>query len=207
MIKTLLSAAAIAGFMAGTASAITVLPETNTDRTFVESDGNRPLSSGDIPAGDILDAGVVDLGETVGIAGRIRTSIDTWRFVTVSAWEMALVNLPLDDNQGFDSSQIVNPAGSYAPNGDPTSATFSLYDDSFTLIDSVFLTADPHGLVTGLDFTGNSGTFFLEIAGASGSVGATYDIAISAIPLPAAGWLLISALGSVAFLGHRRQTV
>lgn len=204
------TAVAVAVLAAGTASASTVGPIFGADRIEVESDNNRPNAGGDVSNNGALDLGFILPGERVGVAGRILTAIDSWTFQTTRAWTMSLVNLDLDDNQGFDSSNILAPAGNYQPNGDTTRARFSLFDNSDpnapTQIGSaVELTATMDGLLTGLDFSGGAGSYLLRINGALSNPGATYDIGITApVPLPASLPLLIGGIGALAALRRRK---
>jgi hypothetical protein len=209
MNKMFVSAAAMVVFAAGTASASTIAPIFDADRIAVESSGNRPSASGDINNNGALDLGLILPGEKVGIAGRIVTAVDNWTFQTTTPWTMSLVNLDLDDNQGFDSSNITNPSGSFAGNGDTTTALFSLFDasgnpDSDPALFSANLTATMHGLITGLNFSGGAGSYLLRIDGAAGSPGATYDIGISAVPIPASLPLLLGGIGALAAMRRRK---
>lgn len=210
MKKMIVSAAVMALLAAGTASASTVAPIFGADRIEVESSKNRPDAGGDVANNAARDLGLILPGEKVGIAGRIVTAIDNWTFQTTTPWSMFFVNLDLDDNQGFDSSNITVPANnSFAGNGDTTRANFTLLDNAnpgapVEIVSTGFLTANMHGLLTGLNFSGGAGSFLLQIDGVQGSPGATYDIGVSAVPIPASLPLLLGGMGALAALRRRK---
>ncbi|MEM8774354.1 MAG: VPLPA-CTERM sorting domain-containing protein [Pseudomonadota bacterium] len=172
----------------------------------IESNGNRPGAGGDITS--TLDLGVIAPNTDVGIAGRIVTAVDTWSFETLTPWSISFVDLPIDDQQFFDSSDITNPAGNFASNGDTTSAIFSIFEvGNATALFSQEITATDGGVGTEnlLNFSGLAGSFILEIDGQPGSPGATYDIGISSVPLPAAAWLLLAGVGGLSVMKRRRK--
>ena len=176
------------------------------DPIYIESTGNRPGSTGDITG--VTDIGLIGPSLSVGIAGRIVTAVDTWSFQTNTAWSIGFVDLPIDDQQFFDSSDITNPVGNFAGNGDPTSAIFSIIDasDNSVLFSNLVLATDGGlGTENALDYTGVAGSFFLKIDGQSGSPGATYDIGLTTVPLPAAGLLLLAGVGGLGALKRRQK--
>jgi hypothetical protein len=211
MRKFILAVAAIFLVSANAAPALTLDPTpTSTAPLFgydwivVESSGNRPKSTGDV-GGEGLDVGTIAAGQNVGLAGRIVTASDTWRFTALSPWTMAFVNLDLDDNQGFDSSNIDSAFGKFAKNGDTTMAKFSLLDGDGNPLSSVNHTANAGGFIAEL-FSGDAGTFSLLIDGMPKSRGATYDIGVSvaAVPLPGTLPLLAAGIGGLLALRRRK---
>ncbi|AEI94189.1 hypothetical protein RLO149_c022130 [Roseobacter litoralis Och 149] len=176
------------------------------DPIYIESTGNRPNATGDITG--VLDLGLIAAGSDVGVAGRIVTAVDTWKFQTDTGWFIRFVDLPIDDQLFFDSSNIINPVGSFAGNGDTTTAIFSILDatDSSVLFtNTVTAAALGAGTENALDFTGVAGSFLLKIDGQSSSPGATYDIGISTVPLPAAAWLLLAGVGGLVAVKRRQK--
>ncbi|MEO9574259.1 MAG: VPLPA-CTERM sorting domain-containing protein [Tateyamaria sp.] len=178
------------------------------DPIYIESTGNRPDATGDITG--TTDLGLITSGADVGIAGRIVTAVDKWRFQTNTGWFIRFVDLPIDDQLYFDSSDITNPAGSFAGNGDTTTAIFSILDatdDSVLFTNTVTAAAFGAGTENALDFTGTAGSFILKIDGQNGSPGATYDIGLSTVPLPAAAWLLLAGVGGLAAVKRRQKKI
>ncbi len=176
------------------------------DPTFVESSGNRPFSEGDITG--VRDIGTIDAGESVGIAGRIVRAVDTWSFTTVTDWMISFVDLAIDDQQFFDSSNIEVPEGDFASNDDTTTAIFSIFQEGIAeAVYSATITATKGGVGTEdlLSYNGGAGVFTLVIDGQPRSPGATYDIGVSTVPLPAAGWLLFAGVGGLAAMKRRKK--
>lgn len=201
--KTFALTVAAALFAATTAAAGPVFSP-----IFVESDGNRPDATGDIPSGDTLDIGVIAPEDAVGIAGRIVAATDVWEFTTENTWSISLVDLDLDDNLGFDSSDIVDPIGNFATNGDPTSAVFSIIDSDMNVVfTSASVIATDPGELDGVSFSGEAGSFFLTVSGAPRSIGATYDLGIrvASVPLPASVLLLLGGMGALTVAGRRKK--
>jgi hypothetical protein len=197
MLKTLTTAAMLAAFAVSGASA------TVFDAIFVESDGNRPLSMGDIPAAGSVDIGAIAPGSVIGLGGRIVTSTDMWDFSTSTKVTVTLTDLMLGDgNSGFDSSN--NGA---APNGVST-ATFSLID-AMTMMTVASAQITSSVAPPGFMLMAGPGDYHLLIDGtpATNGVtnpGSTYDLAVAtAIPVPAALPLLVGGLGMLVALRRR----
>ena len=194
------SAIAISSIAIGTsASAITVTP----DMLIIESDENR--GNGSAP-GDVV--GSADFGVltgTAGIAGRIVNATDTFTFTSLSSFNLDFVNLlgldgvDIDDCEGFDGSNC--SAGS-APNEDGRTALFSL-DDGSSIISRSFTSSVAAG--TSIFANVAAGSYTFTIDGTSGSNGSAYDVAISAVPVPAGLPLLLSALGFAGLVRRKKQ--
>ncbi len=194
------SAIAISGLAVGTtASATTVQP----DQLIIESDENRGNGSA---TGDII--GSADFGVltgTAGIAGRIVNAIDSFTFVSLTRFNVDFVNLlgldgiDIDACEGFDGSDC--SIGS-ANNEDGRTARFSL-NDGVTTTSIDFTSSVPAGTSIFANVAAGSYTFSIE--GISGSRGSAYDVAISAVPLPAGLPLLLSAMGLAGFVARRKQ--
>lgn len=208
-LKSLLVAGAIA--LASTSLSAVLLPASGAmaatfDPIYIESSDNRPGATGDISGES--DLGLIAAGSHVGIAGRIVTAVDTWEFQTDTRWFIRFVDLPIDDQLYFDSSNITDPVGGFANNADTTTAIFSIFDASDnSLLFSNTITAAAFGAGTQseIDYTGTAGSFVLKIDGQNGSPGATYDIGISTVPLPAAAWLLMFGVGGLAAVKRRKK--
>jgi hypothetical protein len=217
------------GAMATVANA---LPAGVLDPTFIESARNRGNAdtTADIGSRDITGS-PISLSQSVGIAGRIKDSTDTWTFTALHDFEIWFTDLdlsafgtadPLDDgNRAFDSSQTV-PAREA---NKVKTATFILEDFLGNTISSQFTSSANGDSTFGKSLFGkialadecnvpdpdpNCNRYTLTIDGRPGqpgntSGGSTYDIAIAAVPLPGALPLLLGALGVVGFM-KRRQT-
>ena len=185
---------------------------TTFDPIFVESSGNRPSSEGDITGTRVITPDI-GAGDAVGLAGRIVNAVDKWEFTVLRGWSIGFVDLDLDDQKFFDSSNITDPCAGCEDNGDVTSAIFSIFEAS-DLSTAIFTTNSIDAVNgggtenTALDFVGVAGTYVLKIDGSQASTnnpGATYDIGITAVPLPAAGWMLIAGLGGLAAMRRRKK--
>ncbi|MBT8460480.1 MAG: VPLPA-CTERM sorting domain-containing protein, partial [Boseongicola sp.] len=103
---------------------------------------------------------------------------------------------------------IIDPApNNFASNGDTTTAIFSIFKDGIAdAVYSATISATQGGTDTEdlFNYSGEAGVFTLVIDGQRGSPGATYDIGISAVPLPAAGWLLLAGVGGLAAMKRRK---
>lgn len=181
----------------------------------LESNGNRPGATSDnnSPA-QVVNPDPIGPGQNVGIAGRIVNSIDQWEFTTEVEWSMSFVDLHIDDQAYFDNSDIVTPPSDDdfdpAGNGDPSRAAFSLWQDGSMLYDFgvIFATDGGVGTEDALDYSGVAGTFLLKIDGRGfepRNRGATYDIGISTVPVPAAGLLLLAGLGGLGVMKRRQK--
>ena len=197
------SAIAIISVTAGTlSSAATVTPDT----LVIESNNNRGNGLGNV--GDIV--GTYDLGDitglTAGIAGRIVNAVDTFSFVSNTAFSMNFVDLAdlfgvdIDDCAGFDGSDC--SAGS-ANNEPGRTARFSLHDGVTTTHSADFTSTVAAG--TSIFSNVSAGTYTFSIDGRSGPAGSAYDIAISAVPIPATGLLLFGALGGLGLVRRKRK--
>ncbi|WP_131802808.1 VPLPA-CTERM sorting domain-containing protein [Cognatiyoonia sediminum] len=176
------------------------------DAIYIESTDNRPGSTGDISGAN--DLGLIADGSQIGIAGRIVSAEDMWRFQTDAGWVIGFVDLPIDDQLYFDSSNITNPIGDFADNADTTTAIFSIFDasdNSLLFSNTISAAAFGVGTQSELDYSGTAGSFLLRIDGQDGSPGATYDIGISTVPLPGAVWLLLAGVGGLAAMKRRKN--
>lgn len=201
----ILAAAAIAvlGVAAGTsASAVTVQP----DVLSIESNQNRGDGSapGDIGNSDSFDFGLIT--GTAGIAGRIVNAIDTYTFETEFDFNVDFVNLldlsgdDIDNCEGFDGSDCSDGS---ANNEDGRLAEFSL-SDGVTTTSVFFTSSEPAG--TSIFSNVAAGSYTLTIEGIRGPAGSAYDIAISAVPVPAGLPLLLSAFGVAGFVMRKKKS-
>ena len=197
------TAMAVLGVAAGTsASAVTVQP----DVLIIESNQNRGDGSapGDIGNSDSGDFGLIT--GTAGIAGRIVNAIDTFTFETAFDFNVDFVNLldtsgvDIDDCEGFDGSDCSDGS---ANNEEGRLARITL-DDGFTTLSQDFTSTLPAG--TSIFSNVGAGSYTLRIEGISGSAGSAYDIAISAVPIPAGLPLLLSAFGMAGFVMRKKKS-
>lgn len=112
---------------------------------------------------------------------------------------------------------IVTPVGVYA-----TASGFGLWKpEEFNLLDeetfTVDLTGETSEVATNYEFlqwekmpllsTTEGSLLFDDATGVRGTFSATFDpasLSLAAVPLPAAGWLLLAALGGLAVGGRRK---
>lgn len=192
LLKTL-SAAATAVVIGAAANAATL---TTPDILFIESAGFR----GDGTSSDIVngDLGMIAPGKIAGIAGRIKNQTDSFTFETSVRFSVSFVDLAdllgidIDPSKGFDPTFVASDS--------PVSASFSLIGPDMR--SAVFTSP------IAPDFTmfGNvaPGKYTLLIDGTIENGSSTYDIAISAVPLPAAGVVLLGGLGLMGALKRRK---
>ena len=196
------SALAVWSVIAGTsAPASTMTP----DVLVIESNGNR--ANGAAP-GDIV--GIEALGDitglTAGIAGRIVNAVDTFSFTYNTSFNVDFVNLldtagvDIDACEGFDGSDC--SVGS--KNNEPgRTAIFSLDNGVDPVLSVEFTSTISAG--TSIFSNVKAGTYTFAIDGTTGRAGSAYDIAISAVPVPAGFPLLLSALGVAGLVKRRKQ--
>jgi len=198
------SAIAIVSVCAGTlGSAATVTPDT----LFIESNNNRGDGLGTI--GDIVGTyGLGDItGLNAGIAGRIVNANDTFSFVSNTAFNISFVDLAdllgvdIDDCAGFDGSDCSDGSADNEPG---RTARFSLHNGAVTTHSADFTSTIAAG--TSIFSNVSAGTYTFSIDGRSGPAGSAYDIAISAVPVPAGLPLLLSALGLAGFFARRTRS-
>lgn len=195
------SVVAACSMIAATAgSAATVTPDT----LIIESNQNRGDGSS---TGDIVTADFGDItGLTAGWAGRIVNATDSVTFSTNNAFNVDFVNLTdllgvdIDNCEGFDGSDC--SVGS-ANNENGRLARFILDDG----VNPALMIDFTSSVAAGTNIFSNvaAGNYTFTIDGISGAAGSAYDIAISAVPVPAAGLLLLGGLGGLAALRRRKQ--
>ena len=183
------------GFTFATPSfAATIHPDVLT----IESNNNR----GDGTAlGDV--AGSENLGDltgmTAGIAGRIVDSVDQFTFSTGTRFNIDFVNLlnldgtDIDGCEGFDGSDCSEGS---ANNENGLIAMFTLDEANGLSLSASFTSTVAAGTPIFSNVAGGAYTFTID--GISGEAGSAYDIAISAVPVPASGLLFIAGLCSLA---------
>ncbi|MEM1360338.1 MAG: VPLPA-CTERM sorting domain-containing protein [Pseudomonadota bacterium] len=194
-VKTLALAASLA--LPSSAFALTT-----PDFLFVESDGFRSNSTGDVTVS--ADLGQVGPGTIYGIAGRIVGSMDTFTFSTKSAFSLTFVDLA--DTNGVDLDAGVGFDSTFQPKAGPKLTDFVL-TDSNNMSSTVSLIS-PQGPGTVI-FSGVApGLYTFVIDGTqSKGVASTYDIALTtaAVPLPAALPLLAAGIGGLVALRRRKR--
>ena len=199
------SALTVCSVMAATsASAVTVTP----DVLIIESDENRGDGVGTI--GDSVvgfDLGNIS-GQIGGIAGRIVGAVDTFTFQYDTAFNLDFVNLlnlggltDIDDCEGFDGSDCSDGSANNEPG---RTAVFSLDNGIDPALTAEFTSTVAAG--TSIFFNVAPGTYTFKIDGTAGSAGSAYDVAISAVPVPAGLPLLLSALGIAGLAARRKQS-
>ena len=189
-----MTAAVAATLMSGGANASTVF-----DEKFVESDGFRGTSSGDIMD---LNIGSLGNGTTTGLAGRIVNQQDVWSFSTKAMFSVSFSNLMVDGNSGFDTTSIFG-----ATNG-VRDAAFSLIDTSTSTVVDSFVFSAPVAAGTAIFSDIVAGSYELAIDGSidfQQGVGATYDLGIATVPVPAALPLLGAGLGVLGLMRRRSR--
>lgn len=203
MIVKFLAASSFAIFciIAGTsATAATVTP----DVLIIESNGHRAdgAALGDVRGirafGDIT-------GKTAGIAGRIVNGVDRFSFTYNTRFNLDFVNLldtaggHIDGCEGFDGSDCSVGSRNNEPG---RTAIFSLNNG----VDPVLSAEFTSSIAAGTSIFSNvaAGTYTFTVDGITGRAGSAYDVAISAVPVPAGFPLLFSALGLAGLFSRRK---
>ena len=227
MIKKLLFATGLSFALASGAMAATIsVTEGNGDNRRLV-DGSVDLEDAS-PGGigfdlDALNGGTFGAGDTIGIYGRIVSSVDRFSYTFTSG-----INFDVDfDFDGYDLAGGGSVGAGFSGLVDQTAV---LSENEDTIVNgggkgvriSLVNTLLPEVLVR--DFVTNwtsltsaDSSIFSNVAAGSwtlvvdGSVGpntrraALYDIEISAVPLPAGGLLLLGGLGGLAALRRRKK--
>jgi hypothetical protein len=197
--------------LAGGVSAATV-GITEGTRDLV--DGTSRISGPDaspLPGGAYDLDGLGTLGpDTFEIFGRIVDSIDNFSFgfTAASSFDISWIF------GGYDlaGGGFVAESGFVSEGISDKTATFRLLEDlgggSFSLVDFADFTTD---VTSGPEviFSAGPGNYVFQVDGsgsnASGSGVGLYDIRISAVPLPAAGWLLLAGVGGLVAVRRRKN--
>ena len=176
-------------------------------------------SSDPFAAFDLLDGGAtvlgnaLDAGEQIEIFGRIVGAIDNFLFIeAASSFEISFI---FGGYEVYDTgtSGSISAASVSGLTGEPAGGGSTGKDVVFKLLDNangnVELASDTFTSekTSGdpLIFAGGAGSYVLQIDGTSDNQVALYDVRISAVPIPAGGLLLLTALGSVAALRRKRK--
>lgn len=222
--KNVLLPAIASLFLAATAHAATV--------TVTEGNGqNRALVAGstdleDAPPGgtgfdlDALLGGPFGEGDTIGIYGRIVSSVDRFTYSFTAGVNFDVLfdfdGYDLDNGDtvaaglsGLIDQSVVTSGGDPVNDGGGKGVVISLFQ-GLTLIDSNPYTTNVTSATTSDNVIFGdvaAGSYTLVIDGSGGpnkGRPALYDIEISAVPLPLPGLLLVAGLGGLAAL--RRKT-
>lgn len=175
----------------GTVSAATL------DELFVESNGYRDGAGSDIGSTALGDV----TNRRIGVAGRIAGATDVYTFessspFTISFGDFGVAGFP---NQSSPSQTVSGLDLLSSDTGGRTDFKLS-GSNSFT---TSFSTTQPAG--TPIFGPTPAGSYTLTIDGSpSGSDAFTYDVQVSAVPLPAGLPLLAGALGLFGVLRSRR---
>lgn len=149
------------------------------------------------------DVGTIGAGDVVNVFGAIGpNNFDSYAFtVTADAFLVSLIGDGLSRR------------GSSTPD---TSAVVNLLDGAtpYAILDNLLLTtlALPSSPIL---FSGGAGSYVIQIDGNGTAGAADYDLQIAglqvqvpaAVPLPAAGLLLLAGLGAMGVAGRRRKMV
>jgi hypothetical protein len=207
---TLLGAVAALALTAGSASALTTIvegPVLTRDMTVASASGMTTIGA---PAGFFFDTTdfsfAWDLGTDARVAGFIRFTVDTTFDLVLQSYSGAAGTsaevtgyifsergqpMLTDDNRGLCSFNY--PICNFLGNG--TGSSVSTYSEGSTLF---------AGLAAGEYYLG------VEEVNAPTTGSATFAVveaqAPSPIPLPAGGWLLVTALGGLAAMRARRKS-
>jgi hypothetical protein len=204
----IISIAATAVLLTGAAAQAATLSWTEGKRAQV--DGTTLVVPTDAANGfPGFDIGTLGLGGgNIDIHGRIVSKTDYYQFTSARAFRIHLlfggydlaageVNYPGDDNtvSGLTSRPYPN-SGEFSP--------VNFYLDGAASVANTFFTdvvgGDP--LIFGRMA---AGTYTLTIDGGLDDPDALYDIRIQAVPLPAGGLLLLTALGGLGIARRRRK--
>lgn len=188
-------ASATAAFLATSASAATTTP----DGLLVEGFNIRG-------AGGTFDVASADLGtiaaqSAFGIAGGIQNGKDTFTFTAATSFDVLFVDLA--DLSGIDIDAAAGFDPDFLQGDEPTSALFTL--DGTDFAQNVFSSPTAPDFLMFSDLAAGEYTFTIDGSIARG--GSTYDILIrtTAVPLPAAGLMLVGALGALGVMRRKQK--
>jgi hypothetical protein len=139
-----------------------------------------------------FNVGTLGAGDVINIFGAISNNFDGYAFdVTAKAFRVSLIGEGLvpRGSTASQTSVVVNLLEGVAP---------------YTILDDVFLatSALPGNPVL---FRGPTGSYVIQVDGTATAGAADYDLQIAAVPLPAAGLLLLAGLGALGVAGRRRK--
>ncbi len=202
--------AATLGYTEGTRN--TVVGTTKITAPDTSSNPNAAfdlLKGGSTAVGSALAA-----GDRIEIFGRIVSSIDNFFFIDAAS--KFNVSFIFGGYDFFTSETDTSTAPVSGLTGEPAGGGTTGKDVAFRLLDKndsnneigskTFTSETTSG--NGLIFTGGPGQYVLQIDGRSDDTVALYDVAVtgvSAVPLPAAGWLMLAGFGGLAALRRRKQ--
>jgi hypothetical protein len=146
------------------------------------------------------------------IYGRIVDSIDNFAFgfTAMSTFKISWIFGGYTTNNG---ANLVTDSGFVKEGGADKTATFSLLKDlgggTFSAVGGPIDYETNVTSGTALIFSAGPGDYVFQIDGsgpnASGSGVGLYDVRVSAVPLPAAGWLLIAGVGGLAAMRRTKK--
>ncbi|MEM6941827.1 MAG: VPLPA-CTERM sorting domain-containing protein [Pseudomonadota bacterium] len=179
---------------AGAASAVTVDPA-DFDSVFTEglrtatTSGEAAVGSEAVPGnGDIDTFDIPGLAGDTLLVGRVEDATDTYTSGSVT---------------GFATITVLNYAQAVRDGISPFSAVFSVFAGSTEVGSGTFGSAGPtSGVVAASQFNGDP--FRLVVDGQSGAADYDVSISIASVPLPAAGLMLIGALGGLGMMRRRK---
>lgn len=202
--RIIATTAAALALTVGSANATTL---TTPDELVLESSSNRA------DGGATGDVGTSNLGiisgptlRTTGIAGRIVSASDAFVFTSRSMFSMEFANLAFTSGTDIDGCEGFDPtdcSDGTRPNGRMT-ADF-LLDDGTTVLSQSFTSPEPAGTSIFADVQPGTYTFTID-GDNNATVGSAYDVLVTTqpVPLPAALWMLIGALGGLGALRRAR---
>ena len=178
------------------------------------TEGSRPLVAGttkfadseepDFPvaASDGITT-LASVGDSLEIYGRVVSANDYFTFTSDQAFTVDWIfgGYELADGTDVTTSGFVRVG---SPNN---TATFDLLDsdgDSIFASGTAFTTNFTSG-TSNIFGPVKAGTYVLKISGGGDNGAATYDVAVTAVPLPAAAWLFGSALVGAVVIGRRKR--
>jgi hypothetical protein len=139
-----------------------------------------------------FNIGTLGAGDIINIFGAISDNFDSYAFdVTAKAFRVSLIGNGLvpRGSTASETSVVVNLLEGASP---------------YTILDSILLatSALPGNPVL---FRSPTGSYVIQVDGTSTAGAADYDLQIAAVPLPAAGILLLAGLGALGAAGRRRN--
>ncbi|WP_299471639.1 hypothetical protein [uncultured Roseibium sp.] len=203
MFKKVFGAAFLAVMITGSASAMSVGYTEGVRNLVAGTSPTIPTDSSSGPPG--FDLGTLGFGATefsqINIHGRIVGATDFFSFSANSRFRVEFIfgDIALD-NGGTITGGFVQEGGT----GNSSNFVLDLSGASQSMVFSTNITGGNPLIFNGI--AGSPYTFSVQNGPNNNpSAAATYDIRLTAVPIPAALPLLVGGLGLLGYMGYRRK--